>query len=230
MGWSVLLVLAVGSSEPVLAQARPGAGEILIDSTGPDPRNGESTYVPLPPAGPERDAFLAAFIRVDARDNRVTRGGKPISAFDFYNRVGRPDLAAEADERTRQRIWLMSGGGLTIVAGVVSGLLVMASGPDTSSPDCLARGPDVYKSCVEQSSRATTAGALLIGAGVALGGALIVWGITTPEMVTTREETVRLASDYNRGLGQRHGATGVRLELLPAIAPGFAGLSARLRF
>ncbi len=230
MGWSVLLVLAVGSSQPVLAQARPGAGEILIDSTGPDARRGESTYVPLPPEGPERDAFLDAFIRVDGRDNRVTLGGKPISAFDFYSRIGRPDLAAAADERTRQRIWLMSGGGLTIVAGLVSGLLVMASGPDTSSPDCLARGPDVYKSCVEQSSKATTAGALLIGAGVALGGAFIVWGVSTPEMVTPREETLQLATDYNRALGRSHGATGARLEILPAVAPGFAGLSARLTF
>jgi hypothetical protein len=56
------------------------------------------------------------------------------------------------------------------------------------------------------------------------------WGITTPEMVTPREETLRLATDYNRALGQRHGATGTRLELLPAVGPGFAGLSARLRF
>ena len=212
MGWSVLLVLAVGSSEPVLAQARPGAGGILIDSTGPDARRGESTYVPLPPEGPERDAFLDAFIRVDGRENRVTLRGKPISAFDFYSRIGRPDLAAAADQRTRQRIWLMSGGGLTIVAGLVSGLLVMASGPDTSSPDCLARGPDVYKSCVEQSNRATSAGALLIGAGVALGGAFIVWDVSTPEMVNPREETLQLATDYNRTLGRSHGATGARLD------------------
>ena len=227
MRWSLVLVLVVRAA--ALAQARPAPGEILIDSTGPGARHGESTYVPLPPEGPGREAFLEAFMRVDPRENQVTVGGQPISASDFYRRVGRPDLAAAAEERTRQRLWLISGGGLTIVAGVVSGLLVMASGPDTSSPECLARGPDAYASCVERSTHATTAGALLIGAGVALGGALIVWGVATPEMVTTREETQHLVREHDRALGQRSGA-GASLELLPAIGPGFAGLSARLRF
>lgn len=230
MRWSASLLLVLVTASPVLAQSPPGAGEILIDSTGPESHHGESTRVPLPPEGPGREAFLGAFIQVDSRENSVTLGGKPISAAEFYGRVDRPDLAARAEEHTRQRIWLMSGGGLTIVAGLVSGLLLMASGPDTSSPACLAQGPDVYASCVDRSTKATMNGALLIGAGVALGGALIVWGIATPEMVTTRAETLQLATRYNRTLGQKNGATAARLELLPAISPGYAGLAARLTF
>ena len=83
---------------------------------------------------------------------------------------------------------------------------------------------------MDRSNKATTSGALLIGAGVALGGALITWGALTPEMVTSRDETLQLAVRYNRALAEKNGATESRLELLPAVAPGYAGLAARLRF
>ena len=230
MRWRGWLLLFLGSAGSALAQSSPGAGEILIDATGPDAHHGQSTLVPLPPDGPGRQAFLGSFIQVGSRDNTVTLGGRPISASEFYGQIGRADLVAQAEERARKRIWLMAGGGLTIVAGVVSGLLVMSSGPDTSSPDCLAHGPDVYASCVDRSNKATMNGALLIGAGVALGGAFIVWGIATPQMVTPREETLRLATEYNRDLGRKNGASGLRFQILPSVAAGGARLALRLTF
>jgi hypothetical protein len=91
--WVFLTVLATGAG--TLAQDRPGAGEILIDSTGPDSYH-ERRTVPLPPAGPERDAFLKEFLRVDPRDNRVTDRSGTVSATDFYARLQRADLVAQA--------------------------------------------------------------------------------------------------------------------------------------
>jgi hypothetical protein len=41
---------------------------------------------------------------------------------------------------------------------------------------------------------------------------------------------VRLAADYNLALARKHGATGARLHLIPSLAPGQAGLLARLVF
>jgi hypothetical protein len=89
-----------------------------------------------------------------------------------------------------------------------------------------------YADCVERSQRATTTGAILIGAGVGLGGALFALGLSTSETVTTHEETVRLAADYNHGLGANAGkrTERTRFRLLPALGPGYAGLSARLTF
>jgi hypothetical protein len=61
---------------------------------------------------------------------------------------------------------------------------------------------------------------------------LFALGLSTSETVTTHEETVRLAADYNHGLaadaGKRTERT--RFRLLPALGPGYAGLSARLTF
>jgi hypothetical protein len=70
-------------------------------------------------------------------------------------------------------------------------------------------------------------------AGVAAG--LVVMGNAKntndpSEMVTAPNETVRLAADYNLALARKHGATGARLQLIPSLAPGQAGLLARLTF
>ena len=83
---------------------------------------------------------------------------------------------------------------------------------------------------MDRSQRATTTGAILIAAGVGLGGALFVLGVSTSEMVTTHEETVRLAADYNHGLAAGKGTERAHFQLLPALGPGYAGLSARLTF
>ena len=47
----LLFIASMGIAGPVLAQATPGEGEILIDATGPNAKHGESTRVTLPPRG-----------------------------------------------------------------------------------------------------------------------------------------------------------------------------------
>src|SRR5215471_1448459 len=194
-GWLVMAVLM--SADPAPAQAKP---EIIIDAkpSGVVDRD-LTTGVALPPPGPGRDAFLSGSMSVDMMLNEVSLGHRPLKAKDFYLKVGRPDLAAWAEERTRQRIWLISGGGLILAAGVVTGLAVIGTGPSTSSPEC-GQGSDAnaYNKCLDRAEKAQMTGAVLIGAGLIAGGVLIVWGMSTPEMVTPAEETLRLATEYNK--------------------------------
>jgi len=77
--WVFLTIL--GSGTGAVAQDRPGAGEILIESTGPNAHH-ERRSVPLPPEGPGRDAFLREFVVVDVQSN------SPISQPRPRNRPG----------------------------------------------------------------------------------------------------------------------------------------------
>jgi hypothetical protein len=226
----LLFIVSVGMAAPVLAQSDPGAGEILIDATGPNAKHGESTRVPLPPEGPGRQAFLADFITVNPRENEVSSNGRSLSAFDFYNRVGRPDLAAQADEHTRQRIWLISGSVLTLAAGTAAGIIVINNAQNLNDPACFVNNNQSYNECVDRSKATTLHGSLIIGAGVVVAASLLTWAFLIPEMVTTPEETVHLATQYNRELSKKYGATGARLRIVPSLAPGYAGLTARVTF
>ncbi len=230
MRWALLAVAVLSPFGAARAQAAPDPAEILIESTGPEARHGDRTTVPLPPPGPGRTAFLREFLTVNVHDTQVTRGGRSVSAWSFYNEVGRTDLAARADERTRQRVWLMAGGGLVAVAGVVTGLVVMSNAQNTNDPSCWTGGVITNNACIDRNKATTSAGVLILVASIAVGTGLITWGALIPEMVTTPEETVRLATDRNLELSRKHGASGVRLRILPGVGPGQAGLTARLTF
>ena len=197
--------------------------------TGPGAQHGDSKRVPLPPAGPAREAFLAEFITIDLAANEAKLAGQPLSPFEFYQRVNRPDLAARADERTRQRIWLISGAAVVLVAGVTAGAIEFATAPDVNEPSCVT---NVYRynACVSSHQQHQTLGMVLIGGSVAIAASLFTWGMLIPQMVTTPEETVALASAYNRALGKKFGAPGANFHLFPTFAPGSAGLVARLSF
>ena len=229
---TLLLLSVLGSATSALAQPRPGPGEILVDPRSPAVEDQAPNELPLPPPGPERELFLSRFLWVDPHANEVSTLDRRLTPREFYLQVGRPDLAAWSEDRTRQRIWLMAGGGLTLLAGVVSGAVIMAGAQDSSAPSCGPQYAPTYADCVDRSQRATTTGAILIGAGVGVGGALFALGLSTSETVTTHEETVRLAADYNRGLapGAAKGTERTHFQLLPALGPGYAGLSARLTF
>ena len=72
---------------------------------------------------------------------------------------------------------------------------------------------------------------MIIGTAIVVAGGILTWGLLTPEMVTPSEETVRLATEYNRNLAVRHGApSGAQLQILPSIGPQGASLTARITF
>ena len=230
-GW--LFVVALGCTSTVLAQSpaqKPPQEEEIVDPGGPGAHHGASTKVPLPPEGPAREAFLKEFISVDPRANETTFGGKPLSAFEFYRRVDRPDLADRADERTRQRVWLLSGSALILVAGVTGGAIEFATAQNLNAPACFANGTVSYNACVDAHNQNKTIGMVLIITSVSLAAGLLTWALLIPEMVTTPEETVTLATTYTRGLSKKYGAPGATFTLLPTFAPGYTGLVARLTF
>jgi hypothetical protein len=228
MRHALVFLTVLGSGAGALAQDRPGPGEILIDATGPDAHH-ERRSVPLPPEGPEREAFMRELLFVDLHDNSVREGKRTLSASEFYTRVERTDLAAQAEDRTRQRIWLMGGGGAVAVASVLAGVAVMGSAKNVNSPSC---STDVFahNACVDSHQSTTTAGALILVTGAAIGAGLFTWGAMIPEMVTSPRETLRLAADHNLELARKHGAKDAQLQLIPTLAPGHAGLLARLTF
>jgi hypothetical protein len=228
-----LFVVALGCTSNVLAQSpapKPPQEEEIVDPGGPGAHHGASTKVPLPPEGPAREAFLKEFISVDPRANETTLGGKPLSAFEFYRRVDRPDLADRADERTRQRVWLLSGSALILVAGVTAGAIEFATAQNLNAPACFTNGTVSYNACVDAHNQNKTIGMVLIITSVSLAAGLLTWALLIPEMVTTPEETVTLATTYNRGLSKKYGAPGATFHLLPTFAPGYTGLVARLTF
>lgn len=235
MRWGLAVLVAVGGALPSLAQSEPRPTEVIIDvdPNGPGARQGSPTRVPLPPEGPGRDAFMKEFVRVDPRENEAWQASRVLSASEFYTRVNRPDLAARADERTRQKIWLISGSVVVLAAGVAGGAVVLANAQDVNDPACFVNGNISYNDCVSRHQNTTNTGVAIIGATVVAAAGLLTWGLLIPEMVTPPEETVRLATEYNRALGQKYGASsssGVDLRIVPALAPGYAGLTARLRF
>ena len=83
---------------------------------------------------------------------------------------------------------------------------------------------------VDRSKATTLHGSLIIGAGVVVAASLLTWACLIPEMVTTPEETLHLATQYNRELAKKYGATGASLQIVPSLAPGYAGLTARVSF
>lgn len=230
-GLAVLVVL--GSAVPALGQSQERPPEIIIDPNGPGAQVGDPNRVPLPPAGPGRDAFMAQFIRVIPNDNEAMLGNHAISASEFYTRVNRPDLVARAEERTRQRIWLIAGSAVVLAAGVTTGVVVIGNAQNVNDPACFVNGNVSYNDCVDRHQTTTNTGIVILGATVVAAAGLLTWAMLIPEMVTPPEETVRLAAEYNRALGQKYGAgtpPGKSLRILPQLAPGYAGLTAQLRF
>ena len=217
------------SAPPASTPAQP---EVVIEVRQPERE--WSTGVEKPPPGPGREAFDTQAVSVDAILNEVKRNGKPYGASEFYRLMNRPDLAAWSEDRTRQRTWLITSGTIIAVAGVVTGIFVMGTGPDTSSPECQTRDYADYTSCYDRASKAQMTGAFILGAGLAAGGVLFVWGMNIPEMVTPPEQTLKMATEYNQSLSVKNGgsppSSGVKLRVIPSVGPGFAGLSAKLTF
>ena len=220
---------APGFSAPAPA-SQAGPGETVLDPNAHSD-HGESMRLPLPPAGPARETFLQDMVRFNPRTNEAFIGTRPLGAQEFYSEVGRPDLAARSAERSRQRTWLIVGSVVTLAAGVTSGLVVLGNAQSLGDGKCFAAPqPQVYNDCVDRNHQSTTVGTVLIASGVLLAGGLFTWAMTIDQMVTTPDESAKLTLEHDRALARKYGAPEAHLDVLPAIGPRFAGLTARLTF
>ena len=102
---------------------------------------------------------------------------------------------------------------------------------NVSDPACFAQGVTSYNRCIDSAQKSSLYGALLIGGGVVVGGLLLTIAALTPDMVTTPEETSKLADHYNRNLVKRLNAVAEpRVSIAPVFGPGGGGLAARFTF
>ena len=154
------------------------------------------------------------------------RGTRQLSAVEFYRLTGRTDLAAEAEQRKTMRGWLYAASFLTFAGGVASGIVVTSNAQSLNDPACRAHGVAGYNKCVDDSSTASLTGAALIGAGVLVGGLFATWAALTPDMVTSPDETAKMAAKYNRELSRKLSSVTVT----PMFGPGGGGLALAGKF
>jgi hypothetical protein len=161
--------------------------------------------IKLPPAGPTRELFIHERLIVPTHSNDVYtgRGTHQLSAVEFYRLMGRGDLAAESESRKTTRGWLYTASFLTFAGGVAAGIVVSTQAQSLNDPHCYAHGVPGYNDCVERSSNQSLLGAALIGGGVLVGGLFATWAALTPDMVTTPDETAKMAAKYNRELSRK---------------------------
>jgi hypothetical protein len=170
-------------------------------------------------------------VRPHKTDVYTQNGARQLSAVEFYHLVGRGDLAAASEARQGERGILYGFSFLTFAAGVASGIWVNSNAQSLNDPACFAQGTVSYNRCVDSAQKSSLYGALLIGGGVVVGGLLLTIAALTPDMVTTPEETAKLADQYNKGLVKRlNAAAEPRVSVAPVFGPGGGGLAARFTF
>lgn len=112
-----------------------------------------------------------------------------LSMPEFFEKVGRPDLAARYVTRASVRDALTVGGAAVVVLGLVTAGALL----DARSGDCLT------SSCSATHSDQVAA-ALAGGGGALLGGGLIAGGLLVDPMPVGDQEARDLARDHNQKL------------------------------
>jgi hypothetical protein len=172
-------------------------------------------------------------VRPHKTDVYTQSGARQLTAVEFYRLVGRGDLAAASEARKGERGILYGFSFLTFAAGVASGIWVSSNAQNLNDPSCFAQGTVSYNKCVDSAQKTSLYGALLIGSGVVVGGLLLTIAALTPDMVTSPEETAKLADQYNRNLSKRLTAAAhsePRVQVTPVFGKDAGGLAARFTF
>jgi hypothetical protein len=198
-----------------------------------DTQPGKAVQEDLPASGLAREVYYRDMLRVRPHKTDVytQNGARQLSAVEFYKLVGRGDLAAASEARQGERGILYGFSFLTFAAGVASGIWVTSNAQNLNDPACFTQGTISYNRCVDSAQKTSLYGALLIGGGVVVGGLLLTLAALTPDMVTTPEETSKLADHYNKNLVKRlNAAAEPRVSVAPVFGPGGGGLAARFTF
>ncbi len=148
---------------------------------------------------------------------RFFRGSEQVDGAEFYQLVGRPDLASRYSTRNTLR-WVMIVGGLGVAT---LGLIYALDGPGPCPKDDFI---------CDGNARVENAGrALLGGTAIVFGGAAGIAGMFIEPHPVDPESQKALVSEHNRQLQLRTGETS-QARLAPYVTRGGGGLALRLSF
>lgn len=152
---------------------------------------------------------------------------KPLAPAEFYQIVGREDLAQEFTARESRRTALMVTGAVIGLGSLAATVVIVTNA--MSGQDCNPANFATFSQCAaDNSSRARTgvltAAAVGIG-GLLLGGVFVLSGASINPNPVDASQMRELADGYNQRLKQQLGAS-----LLPVITPDTAGLAFNMPF
>jgi hypothetical protein len=156
---------------------------------------------------------------------------RPLEGVDFYRAIGRTDLVKRYEDRAALKTGLMVGGGLALLAGVITASVAAAS----QIPTCPSITPGSFQipTCSTPTPIDPAVGAIAVG-GIVAGGIVFIAGAgVDPDPVGTVGKR-QLAETYNRELWQRLSsephADAVDVHIVPHVEKDGAGLSVAVRF
>ncbi len=200
---------------------------VLSQTTPPPP--------PPPPSGAAEalvpSAFFEGVLSWDLEANQAVIGKKrtALTRTEFFEKVGRLDLIEKSQSIRTRRIALLIAAGTVVVAGSVSGAVVLSRSPDMNSAYCVAH-VDNFNQCHDANSLHQTAGAGLIAGSVATAALMATLGWWANPDLIDGDEATRLVSQYNAGLLKRLRASKGSLKWLPVVSPDGAALAVSGRF
>ena len=188
------------------------------------PTHAEEAPTPPPPP-PEHTSlpreFLEQFLSFDPTSNQVLMGRqrRPLSRTEFFNLLGRPELVAQSESLSQQRVILGVTAGAVAAAGIITAAVAWGGLPDLNSSFCIASTENYNNVCTSQYMQRQSLGAAGLVGGLTLGALFATFAYWADPNVLSADQTVALASQHNAALMQRaraaHQGTTPQLHLLP---------------
>ena len=155
---------------------------------------------------------------------------KPLEGVDFYRAVGRPDLVKQYEDAAALKTGLMVGGGLAVLAGLITATIVASGQGTTCTP--ITPGSFDMPTCTTAPPVDPAYGWLSLASSVGGGVAFIAGAGINPDPVGTVGKR-QLAETYNRDLWQRLTAephSAVDVHVVPHVEKDGGGVSVAVRF
>ncbi|MBS2026791.1 MAG: hypothetical protein JST54_02705 [Deltaproteobacteria bacterium] len=163
---------------------------------------------------------------------------QPLAMPEFFDRVGRHDLADSYRSRETTRNTLIVGGSLVVVGSLIAAIAIANSAPTFDT--CGFPATTACLHSVDDSRASASTGAALVGiGGSGLGLVLAGFGWQMNPMPITGVEAHQLAGQFNLRLQQKLGLGAraeredpdpIRITLSPSVGPGRGAMALRLEF
>ena len=236
---------------PAVTPPPPPATALPPAAPAPNPQM-IAPVTPEVPPGPEaaRAAYAGQFLGYGAYARWTYWGPQwfegpylgtlhqPLAMPEFFERVGRADLADSYRHRETTRNTLIVGGSLVVVGSLIAAIAIANTAP--TFDNCGFPATNVCLNSVNDSRTTASTGAALVGiGGTGVGLVLAGLGWQIDPMPVTGVEAHQLAAQYDfqlqqkLGLGaraEREDPSPVRVTLTPSIGPKSGALALRLEF